>query len=154
MEFERDAKLVTADPGTGAGTFVQSVVLGREVQHDALVALQSATALIDIKPGSWPNSINVRNKGVIPVAVLSSDIFDAATVDPTTAAFGPAGAPAVHDAIHVEDVDFDGYPDLVMHFATQETGIACGDESADLFVDTYAGTTIVGTDAVRTVGCN
>jgi hypothetical protein len=156
MEWYMPASLVTVNPDTGAGTFVQLMPLplpDYEGARDALVALDAATALIDIKPGSWPNSINVRNMGVIPLAALSSDIFDATTIDPTTATFGPAGAATVHNAIHIEDVNFDGYLDLVMHFATQETGIACGDESADLFVETYFGTRIIGTDQIRTVAC-
>jgi len=39
---------------------------------------------IDIKPGSDQNTINLRSKGVIPVAILSSEDFDATNVDPTT----------------------------------------------------------------------
>jgi hypothetical protein len=31
---------------------------------------------IDIKPGSWPNSINLRSRGVIPVAILTTDSFE------------------------------------------------------------------------------
>ena len=40
---------------------------------------------IDIKPGSDPNSINLGSAGVIPVAILSSEAFDATTVDPLMA---------------------------------------------------------------------
>ena len=39
---------------------------------------------IDIKPGSFPNSINLGSNGVVPVAILSTDTFDASTVDPFT----------------------------------------------------------------------
>jgi len=42
---------------------------------------------IDIKPGSDPNSINLKSKGVVPVAVLTTDGFDASTVDPETVGF-------------------------------------------------------------------
>jgi hypothetical protein len=48
---------------------------------------------IDIKPGSFPNSINPRSKGVIPVAILTTDTFDATTVDPLSVTFGPDEAP-------------------------------------------------------------
>ena len=34
------------------------------------------TVGIDIKPGSFPNSINLKGKGVIPVAILSTTTFD------------------------------------------------------------------------------
>ena len=43
---------------------------------------------IDIKPGSDPNSINLRSKGVIPVAILTTEDFDATTVDPLSVEFG------------------------------------------------------------------
>ena len=156
MEWYMPASLVTVNPDTGAGTLVQEMTLplpAYEGARDALVAKAASVVLIDIKPGSWPNSINVRNKGVIPVAVLSSDVFDATTIDSTTARFGPSGARIAHGSGHIEDVNSDGYLDLVMHFVTLETGISCGDNSADLYSVTYSGTTAIGTDAVRVVAC-
>jgi len=104
---------------------------------------------IDIKPGSYPNSINPKSKGVIPVAILTTSDFDAATVDPDTVLFGPAEAEPVHWAL--EDVDGDGDTDMVLHFKTQETGIAPGDTSATLTGQTYDGTPIKGTDSVNVV---
>ena len=44
---------------------------------------------IDIKPGSDPNSINLKSKGVVPVAVLTTDDFDASDVDPDTVTLFP-----------------------------------------------------------------
>ena len=111
------------------------------------------TVAIDIKPGSFPNSINPRSKGKIPVAILTTDTFDAATVDPTTILFGPTGTEAapVHSAL--EDVDGDGDIDLILHCSTQATGIVCGDTSASLTGETFGGQAIEGSDSVRTVGC-
>jgi hypothetical protein len=45
---------------------------------------------IDIKPGSYPNSINLCSHGVVPVAILSGDGFDATTIDPTSVMFAGA----------------------------------------------------------------
>lgn len=104
---------------------------------------------IDIKPGSFPNSINPDSKGVIPVAILTTGDFDASTVDGETARFGPDEAPPVHYAI--EDVDSDGDYDMILHFKTQDTGIKAGDTEATLTAETTGGTDIVGTDSVRTV---
>jgi hypothetical protein len=118
------------------------------------VGLQIRTLpVIDIKPGSFPNSINPRSKGVIPVAVLTTSSFDATAVDPATVLFGPAGTEAtpVHSAL--EDVDGDGDADIILHFKTQDTGIVCGDTSASLTGETSGGQVIEGSDSIKTVGC-
>jgi len=113
---------------------------------------------IDIKPGSWPNSINTKNKGVIPVAILGSDVFDVTTVDVTTLVFGPTGASPAHDltdplvyADHLQDVNSDGYMDLVSHYATQEAGFAVGDTEGCIDGSTLSAAPIHGCDAVRIV---
>jgi len=112
--------------------------------------------VIDIKPGSYPNSINLDSKGVIPVAILTTDAavgepvtFDATTVDPETVLFGPGKAAPVHYAL--EDVDNDGDIDMILHFKTQETGITAGDTEATLTGETVDGRQFFGTDSVRIV---
>lgn len=40
--------------------------------------------LIDIKPGSFPNSINLGSNGVVPVAIFGSVTFDVKQIDPNT----------------------------------------------------------------------
>ena len=106
---------------------------------------------LDIKPGSDTNSINPKSRGVIPVAILSTNDFDATSVDPLSVEFGPAGGMESHGRGHIEDVDGDGDLDLLLHFRTQETGIAPGSTEACLTGETLDGTTIQGCDAVRTL---
>ena len=114
---------------------------------------------IDIKPGSYPNSINPSSNGLIPVAILGSDTFDVTAVDWTTLEFGSDSSSPVHDlndpsviAEHTVDVDGDGDSDLVVHFRISEAGIACGDIEAALTGKTRAGDFISASDAVNTVG--
>ena len=114
---------------------------------------------IDIKPGSDPNSINLKSKGVVPVAILGSAIFDVTTVDVTTLVFGPDDATPAHDltdpdvyADHLQDVNLDGFTDLVCHFKTQELGLVKGSTDATLTGDTNDGETFSGTDFVNIVG--
>jgi hypothetical protein len=109
---------------------------------------------VDIKPGSDPNSINLKSKGVIPAAILTTDDFDATTVDPLSVQFGPDGATEVHGKGHIEDVDDDGDTDLVFHFKTQETGIQCGDTEAGLAGETFDGQAVEGFDSVITKCCD
>lgn len=108
---------------------------------------------IDIKPGSDPNSINLYSRQRIPVAILTTDTFDALDVDPLSTAFGPDGATEFHRRSHVKDVDEDGDMDLLLHFNTQETGIQCGDTEATLTGETLTGLAFTGTDAINTVNC-
>ncbi len=107
---------------------------------------------IDIKPGSYPNSINPKSKGVIPVAILTDQDFDATTVDVSTVVFGLAGAQPKHNG-HIEDVDGDGDDDLMLHFKTQDTGIQCGDTEATLSGVTFGSQAIEGSDFINTVEC-
>jgi concanavalin A-like lectin/glucanase superfamily protein len=109
---------------------------------------------IDIKPGSVVNAINPRSNGVIPVAVLSTQTFEATTVNPSSVRFGPGGARDAHTEGYIEDVNHDGKPDVVFHFRTQATGIKCGDASAFLTGQTLDGQAITGSDSIKTVGCN
>jgi uncharacterized repeat protein (TIGR01451 family) len=98
---------------------------------------------INIKPGSFKNPINLKSKGVIPVAVLTTAAgeyglplaFDATTIFPLTVRFGPepvviagGGAREAHGRGHIEDaiersdeVTKDGDLDMVLHFRTQES---------------------------------
>jgi len=108
---------------------------------------------IDIKPGSDPNSINIKSKGRIPVAVLTTPSFDAASVDTETVRFGRTGseAPAVHSAL--EDIDADGDLYLILHFKREETGIQCGDNAAYLTGKTFSNESLEGSDTVKIKGC-
>jgi hypothetical protein len=118
-----------------------------------LTRLQVTSVQIDITPGSIPNRVNLGGQNLITVAILTTSIFDATAVDPLSVVFGPNGAGATHGQGHLEDVDGDGENDLLLHFNTQGTGIACGDTSTSLLGATLSGGLIVGTDSVQTVGC-
>lgn len=109
--------------------------------------------VLDIKPGSLPNRLNPASRGVVPVAVLTTDTFDATVIDPLSVTFGSQKAPEAHRRGHVEDVDGDGDLDLLLHFRIDETGIRCGDTSATFEGMTFDGQVIEGTDSIQTVGC-
>ena len=102
---------------------------------------------IDIKPSSDPNSINLGSKGVVPVAVLTTDNFDASSVNPITVEF--AGASPVRWTM--EDVDSDGDLDMLFHFKTQDLVLDEDSTEATLIGETNSGNPIKGTDTVNIV---
>lgn len=111
---------------------------------------------IDIKPGSGPNSINCRNlNGVITVAVLTTDSFNAQLVDHSGVTFEGAiethirrnGQPQRHEV----DVDRDGDFDLVFHFRLGNTDLTCSSSAGTISGVLSDGTAFNGTDTVRMV---
>lgn len=113
------------------------------------------TVAIDIKPGSFPNSINLRAAGVVPVAILSSATFDATQVNPESVTLAGAKVKLIGKgdkyACHAEDVNGDHMPDLVCQVVTAQFFIEPGDSTAVLEAETFSGTSIRGKDSIRIV---
>ncbi len=113
---------------------------------------------IDVKPGDDENSINLGSKGVIPVAILSDESFDATTVDPATVMLAGAkvatqGKKGKFQASQ-EDVDGDGLLDTILHFKTEELQIDPDATEVTLTGQTYSGEAIVGSDNITIVSTN
>jgi sugar lactone lactonase YvrE len=109
---------------------------------------------IDIRPGSYPNSINLGSNGNVPVAILSTPTFDASTVDPLTVTLESApvvvrgnGTPSTS----LEDVNADGLLDLVVHVETQGLKLTTESTEAVLQGRTRDGVAIAGSDTVNVV---
>jgi len=119
----------------------------------AFVLSSTLAVDVDVKPGSFPNSLNPQSKGVIPVAILTTDGFSATSVDPLSLRFGPKGTEAAPVRSALEDADGDGDIDLLLHFSTESARIQCGDVSVMLTGKTVSGAAISGNDSIRTVGC-
>lgn len=105
------------------------------------------TVDIDIKPCSDPNSINLKSNGVVTVAILTTDTFDANEIDPETVRFGPASAAPLRWA--TEDVDENKDMDLVFKFKIQELGLTSVDTEATLTGELLDGQPFAGTDSVN-----
>jgi len=109
---------------------------------------------IDIKPGSYPNSINLGSSGVVPVAILGSAIFDVRQIDVTT--INIANAPVKlknngHPMTSYSDINGDGFIDLVSQVPTQALQLTATSTKADLVGRLTNGTIIKGSDSVRIV---
>ncbi|MBW2570714.1 MAG: SGNH/GDSL hydrolase family protein [Deltaproteobacteria bacterium] len=126
------------------------------VGNRALSVVLSEPVAIDIKPQSDPNSINPRSKGKIPVAILSTMDFSAPDeVDIDSLMFGSSGGEeSLSFCNHnPEDVNGDGYDDLVCHFYTQMTGFDCEDREGIVMGLTIDGIPIEGRDSVKIIPC-
>lgn len=115
---------------------------------------QSRAVPIDIKPGSYPNSINLGSRGLVPLAILSTAEVDATTVDATTVtlagapvSLGPTGIARAS----IEDVNGDVLPDLLLHFETRMLRLTLWSTEAVLEGRTLAGVPVRGVDSVRVV---
>jgi hypothetical protein len=121
-----------------------------DITTDPIVmeSVMELNVAIDIKPDTDINSINLKSRGVVPVAVITTEEFDAAEINPESVLF--AGAPPVR--WHFKDVDGDGDNDLLFHFKTEElTDLSQSSAEAVLTGLLFEGTPFSGTDAVNIV---
>lgn len=117
------------------------------IEVNPAVAVVAVT--IDIKPDSFPNSINLKSKGNVPVAILSDSTFDATTVDKNTVIF--AGVSPLPIGQTPEDMNGDGLLDIVLHFKTQDLDLQTDNTEACLSGKTSDEQDIEGCDSVRIV---
>lgn len=120
---------------------------GDEVSDYILYEPWKGLAYIDIKPGSRPNSINLKSKGVVPVAILGNEFFDVSTIIPDTIDFEEA-QPVRWS---MEDINQDGYIDMVLHFKTQDIDLDGDSTIGTLTGETTNGLPFKGTDTVNIV---
>lgn len=110
---------------------------------------------IDIKPGSDPNSINLCSKGTVPVAIFGSadfDVIDIDTVTLTLAGAGVAERGRSKQLISIEDINDDGFDDMVVHFETVGfDALDSNSTEATLMGILTDGTPFEGTDFVNIV---
>jgi len=93
---------------------------------------------VDIKPGSCPNPLNVKSKGVLPVAVLGAEDIDITVIDaasirlagvaPIRSNYEDVAAPVLDPCdCNCTKAGPDGFLDLTLKFETQEIVEAIGD---------------------------
>ncbi len=140
--------------GFGDTSFPTPCISCLNLFGDIVIASRVLQVPIDIKPDSFPNSINLKAMGTVPVAVLSTPTFDATTVNPTTVTLASAFAGfrgRSQPMASAEDVNGDGLQDLVIHFETEDLALTETDTEAILEGETFGGTRIRGIDTVRIV---
>ncbi|MFW6186237.1 MAG: LamG-like jellyroll fold domain-containing protein, partial [Halobacteriota archaeon] len=85
---------------------------------------------VDIKPGSCPNPLNLKSKGVLPVAILGTEDFDVSDIDPVTVklegvaplrwSYEDVSTPYEGELCGCNDLNGDGYTDLSLKFDVKE----------------------------------
>jgi hypothetical protein len=105
------------------------------------------------------SAINTHRRGVVPVVAFGSEAIGVTDLDVDSLCFGPDRAATAHDLTdpstwneHVQDVNLDGFMDVMTHYRMDESGIAPGDESADLLGLTLDGRPLKGSGSIKTVG--
>jgi hypothetical protein len=116
---------------------------------------------VDVKPVSWPNPFSVKERGVLPVAILGTEDFDVTQIDPATILL--EGVAPLRWAL--EDVGTEGDPllgpdgfiDLTLKFDAQAIVTVLGPvNGGDVVVlhltgnlkEEFGGTPIEGEDVV------
>ena len=116
---------------------------------------------IDVKPGSDPNSVNANTRGVLPVAILGSDDFDATQIDQDTISAYTTSVDADFDAwfatplrCSIEDVSDDGILDLNCKFSKEGLMLDCWTNGLVVSGAVLDGTSFIGSDTIRPVPCD
>ncbi|MBL7049486.1 MAG: hypothetical protein ISR96_08235 [Nitrospira sp.] len=111
----------------------------------------SVAALIDIKPGSCKNPLNIKSNGVLPVAILGSENLDVSLIDPSSIRL--EGVEALRTSIEdVNGIDCslespDSYLDITLKFDTQEIVSAIGSvNDGDVITLSLSGYLLDGTE--------
>lgn len=109
---------------------------------------------IDIKPDSFPNSINLGSRGNVPVVIFSDPDFDASKIAPLSISLAGAhiqikgkGTPMTS----LSDINNDGLQDLIVHIDTEALQLTIDDAKATLRAMTTDGRLVIGSDSVRIV---
>jgi hypothetical protein len=113
---------------------------------------------IDIKPGSDTNCFNNDDHGVIPVAIMGSATLDATQIDPATVTLQGLAVKSAGKSnkllASIEDVNKDGFNDLVVKIEDKDGTFVSGAGTAKLTGNLYAqygGTAIEGSDDICVV---
>jgi hypothetical protein len=167
---------ITVPPGTPDGTYAFELkLMGDGIEYGStwveITVVNIVEVGVDIHPGSCPNPLNTKAKGVIPVSICGMADFDVADIDVSTVRL--AGVAPIWEAIDDDATPYepfvdkplniyscnemgpDGYMDLKLKFNNQQVIAALGPLSKGDVVrliltgELFDGTPIIGEDIVK-----
>ena len=118
-----------------------------DIDYPTSLIVTTQLVNIDIKPGSDPNSIKLKNEKIVTVAVLGSASLDVKTINLVTLRFGPNQVSPTRTTF--QDVNADGFLDLVTQFKMSTLGLTTSTTSACIDGSLNNANLIHGCDAVR-----
>ena len=107
-----------------------------------------------IKPGSYPNSINLSSKGPTPVAIFGSGTFDVHQINLNSITLAGASIKSKKNGQLItsyKDINNDGIIDVIIHIATENLQLTVNDVKADLRGFLFDDREIRASDSVRVV---
>ena len=163
IDASLDGQILQIGFVTWASNYAPSGVFYDNINFDAAPLSVS----LDIKPGGCPNPINLRSRGVLPVALLGVDGFDVNGIDvdslrlegvaPIRSSYEDVAGPFAGDLCGCTEAGPDGLLDLMLHFDSQEivdaiAPLESGDRVLTLTGFLLDGTEIEGQDCIIVVG--
>lgn len=148
----------------------KSTLVNNEQHYSLILGEVPESVFLDIKPQSCPNPLNLKSKGVLPVAILGTENFDVtdievlcvklAGVSPIRSSFEDVTTPLANrqEECECNEEGPDGFVDLTLKFKTQEIVNALGEVSdgqmlpltiTGVLREEAGGTAIRGLDCVR-----
>ncbi len=119
---------------------------------NSCTAVSLIEVLVDIKPGSDPNCFNNNGHGAMPVAILGEPDFDVRDIDPGSVELDGVGVKSVGKSdkllAHFDDVNGDGYEDLVVQIQDLDGVFEPGDTIAKVTGSLFDGRRIQGVDSI------
>jgi len=94
---------------------------------DMTISRVPTEVAVDVKPGSCPNPLNVKSKGVLPFAILGTEMLDVTHIDPASIRLN--GVPALRSSL--EDV---GTP-FMPYVGKQDCSMDCDGSGPDGMMD-------------------
>jgi len=109
------------------------------------------TVAVDIKPDTDNNCVNLNGHGAIPVAILGSADLDVMDIDTSSVQLEGMGVKANKKGkllAHYEDVNADGYTDLLVQIDDSDAALADDATTATVTGFLLDGTPIAGSDSI------